>query len=60
VAGAAFGWLYWKKGLEAAMIAHGSADVVLHVLGPLVEGKEQNNRGLAAPQPELTAVPETV
>ena len=60
VAGAAFGWLYWKKGLEAAMIAHGSADVVLHVLGPLVEGKEQNTRGLAAPQPELTAVPETV
>lgn len=30
--GVAFGWLYWKRGLEAAMISHFSADVVLHVL----------------------------
>jgi membrane protease YdiL (CAAX protease family) len=30
-----FGYLYWKRGLEAAMIAHFSADVVLHVLGPM-------------------------
>jgi membrane protease YdiL (CAAX protease family) len=30
--GVAFGWLYWKRGLEAAMVAHFSADVVLHVL----------------------------
>jgi membrane protease YdiL (CAAX protease family) len=26
------GWLYWKRGLESAMIAHFSADIVLHVL----------------------------
>jgi len=26
------GWLYWKQGLESAMIAHFSADLVLHVL----------------------------
>jgi membrane protease YdiL (CAAX protease family) len=26
------GWLYWKRGLESAMIAHFSADLVLHVL----------------------------
>ena len=26
------GWLYWKRGLEAAMISHFSADLVLHVL----------------------------
>lgn len=32
LAGVAFGWLYWKRGLEAAMIAHFSADIVLHVL----------------------------
>jgi membrane protease YdiL (CAAX protease family) len=32
VLGVAFGWLYWKKGLEAAMIAHFSADLVLHVI----------------------------
>lgn len=30
--GIAFGWLYWKHGLEAAMISHFSADIVLHVL----------------------------
>lgn len=30
--GVAFGWLYWKRGLEAAMVAHFSADLVLHVL----------------------------
>lgn len=31
-----FGYLYWKKGLEYAMIAHMSADLFLHViLGPI-------------------------
>ncbi|HSL44277.1 MAG TPA: CPBP family intramembrane glutamic endopeptidase [Anaerolineales bacterium] len=30
--GIAFGWLYWKRGLEAAMISHFSADLILHVL----------------------------
>jgi membrane protease YdiL (CAAX protease family) len=32
IGGVIFGWLYWKGGLEAAMIAHFSADIVLHVL----------------------------
>jgi membrane protease YdiL (CAAX protease family) len=32
LAGIGFGWLYWKRGLEFAMIAHFSADIVLHVL----------------------------
>jgi membrane protease YdiL (CAAX protease family) len=30
--GILFGWLYWKRGLEAAMISHFSADMILHVL----------------------------
>jgi len=30
--GVACGWLYWKRGLESAMIAHFSADLILHVL----------------------------
>jgi membrane protease YdiL (CAAX protease family) len=30
--GVACGWLYWKRGLESAMTAHFSADLVLHVL----------------------------
>jgi len=38
IAGVVFGHLYWKKGLEAAMLAHFSADIVLHVLAPLFPG----------------------
>jgi membrane protease YdiL (CAAX protease family) len=30
--GVVCGWLYWKRGLESAMISHFSADLVLHVL----------------------------
>lgn len=30
-----FGWLYWKKGLESAIIAHFSADIVIQVLFPI-------------------------
>ena len=36
VGGVIFGWLYWKKGLESAFIAHFSADIVLHVVTPFV------------------------
>lgn len=36
VGGIIFGWLYWKKGLESAMISHFSADIVLHVILPLI------------------------
>jgi len=37
VVGVLCGYFYWKNGLEAAMIAHGSADVVLHVGGSLLQ-----------------------
>ncbi len=36
VPGVIFGWLYWKKGLESAMVAHFSADIVIHVITPLM------------------------
>jgi len=36
VGGILFGWLYWKKGLETAMIAHFSTDLVLHTLLPFL------------------------
>ncbi len=36
VVGLVCGWLYARRGLELAMIAHGAADVVLHVLAPLL------------------------
>jgi membrane protease YdiL (CAAX protease family) len=32
IPGLLFGWLYWRKGLEAAMVAHFSCDIVLHVI----------------------------
>lgn len=32
LAGLAFGWLYWKRGLEAGMVAHFAADLVIHVV----------------------------
>lgn len=38
IPGLVFGHLYWRRGLEAAMAAHFSADVVLHVLVPLMVG----------------------
>lgn len=36
VGGVIFGWLYWRKGLESAMISHFSADIVLHVIYPFI------------------------
>lgn len=35
LAGIIFGWLFWRRGLEQAMAAHFSADLVLHVAAPL-------------------------
>jgi membrane protease YdiL (CAAX protease family) len=31
-----FGYLYWRRGLESAMIAHFFTDIVLHVVGPML------------------------
>lgn len=36
VVGVACGWLYFTRGLESAMVAHFSADIVLHVLFVLI------------------------
>lgn len=33
--GIVFGWLYWKRGLGSAMIAHFSGDLLIHVITPL-------------------------
>jgi hypothetical protein len=29
-----YGWLYWRRGLLSAMVAHFATDVVLHGLTP--------------------------
>ena len=39
IGGVIFGWLYWKRGLESAMVAHFSADIVLHVLFVFIIGE---------------------
>lgn len=36
VGGVILGWLYWSRGLESAMIAHFTADVVLHIVLPVI------------------------
>jgi len=36
IGGVIFGWLYWKKGLESAMLSHFSADIILYVVFPLI------------------------
>lgn len=36
IGGMVFGWLYWKNGLESAMVAHFSADLALHMILPLL------------------------
>lgn len=35
IAGATFGWLYWRRGLEYAMLGHFVADLGLHVALPM-------------------------
>lgn len=38
IIGVACGWLYWRRGLVAAMVAHALVDLVLHVIIPLAAG----------------------
>ena len=35
IAGIAFGWLYWRRGLESAMIAHASAHLIMQFPGAM-------------------------
>ena len=32
IGGLVFGWLYWKRGILAAMLAHFTADILVHVI----------------------------
>lgn len=36
IGGAVFGWLFWKRGFEMAVLSHFAADLVLHALVPLL------------------------
>lgn len=35
IGGLLFGWLFWQYGLETAMIAHFTADLIIHVATPM-------------------------
>jgi hypothetical protein len=37
VSGLVFGHLCWRRGLEAAMLAHFVSDILLHIVGPLLQ-----------------------
>jgi hypothetical protein len=39
IVGIAFGYLFWQYGLEAAMLAHFTADIVLHIIGDSIAKK---------------------
>lgn len=34
IGGVVFGWLYWRRGLEHAMVSHFGMDLVLHIILP--------------------------
>lgn len=36
IGGVVFGWLYWTRGFEMAVLSHFAADLVLHALVPLL------------------------
>ena len=36
VPGVVFGWLYWRRGLVAAMVCHSAADFLLKAVLPLL------------------------
>ncbi len=35
--GLAFGWLYFRRGLEAVILSHFVIDIIVHVVRPIVE-----------------------
>jgi membrane protease YdiL (CAAX protease family) len=37
IAGVAFGWLFWRRSLEAAMVAHASSNMLLFLVNLVVE-----------------------
>ncbi len=36
ILGLSFGWLYWRYGLESAMVGHFAAGVIIHVIAPVL------------------------
>jgi hypothetical protein len=56
ILGIATGWLYWKYGLESAIVSHFCADLLLHLVAPLFAGRIYNNSA-SATGPNETSSP---
>jgi hypothetical protein len=52
ILGVAFGYLFWQYGLEAAMVAHFAADVVVHIIGGLFVMKRSEDQSMTFVQNE--------
>jgi hypothetical protein len=52
IVGIATGWLYWQYGLEAAMLTHFSADIMIHLIAPLFAGHIYNHTPTGEALPE--------
>lgn len=50
IIGVLCGWLFWQHGLVAAMVAHFSADIVLHVLTPVLFGQRADTQNPSVTQ----------
>jgi len=51
IGGIAFGWLYWQYGLEAAMISHFGADILIHLVGTRLLSPAEPAGASGAPLP---------
>lgn len=56
VAGIGLGWLYWRYGIEAAMLSHFSIDILLHLIGPIFYDRIYGNAGSKAMQTETKSL----
>lgn len=53
VAGIIFGYLFWQYGLLAAMIAHFTMDILLHVITPMLAPASMDHSDPAGPLAEM-------
>jgi hypothetical protein len=53
VAGIVFGYLFWQYGLLAAMIAHFTMDILLHVITPMLAPASMDHSDPAGPLAEM-------
>jgi len=53
IGGIAFGYLFWQYGLAAAMMAHFTMDILIHVISPMLAPAAMDHRDPAGPLAEM-------